>query len=382
MNVMRNAQYRHIETHKLAGSLGAEVSGVDLAEDLPEDVLGEVRGPLLGKSGDLLPQPEPDARAPTRVRPPLGRDPAAPLHGRHGRITPKCLGHHQDALARRRTSAVPGTPTRCSRRSPAMGTILYAVQVPSVGGDTMFTNHRTSPTNDCPDGMKALIKRPVKPSASETNSRRTAGKSRKESDDGPKERDAGERPRRRADHQHPPTDPHPSGNRAQGAVHRRPRANFDGMTDEESQPLMDFFMKQSTRPEHICRFRWKPDARIWDDPARSTTRSTTTRRKPGSCTASRSAATRRSEPRSKRTNKSPPSSCGRGLGEGSEPPQSRCDASPIPTHFLNGSRQLPLPTRLFQRQWRLSQPCDVTATFATFTQPAVPPPSPQTPRAA
>src|ERR1700728_2626831 len=47
MNVMRNAQYQHIETHRIAGSLGAEVSGVDLAEDLPDEVLGEVRAALL-----------------------------------------------------------------------------------------------------------------------------------------------------------------------------------------------------------------------------------------------------------------------------------------------------------------------------------------------
>ena len=47
MNVMRNARYQHIETHRIAGSLGAEVSGVDLAEDLPDEVLGEVRAALL-----------------------------------------------------------------------------------------------------------------------------------------------------------------------------------------------------------------------------------------------------------------------------------------------------------------------------------------------
>jgi hypothetical protein len=47
MNVMRNAQYRYIETHRIAGALGAAVSGVNLADDLPDEVLGEVRAALL-----------------------------------------------------------------------------------------------------------------------------------------------------------------------------------------------------------------------------------------------------------------------------------------------------------------------------------------------
>ncbi len=47
MNAPRNAQYRYIDTRRIAGSLGAEVSGVDLSEDLPDDVLAEIRAALL-----------------------------------------------------------------------------------------------------------------------------------------------------------------------------------------------------------------------------------------------------------------------------------------------------------------------------------------------
>src|ERR1700704_2947773 len=47
MNAPRNTQYRHLETHRIAGSLGAEVAGVDLSQDLPDDVLAEIRAALL-----------------------------------------------------------------------------------------------------------------------------------------------------------------------------------------------------------------------------------------------------------------------------------------------------------------------------------------------
>jgi taurine dioxygenase len=38
------------------------------------------------------------------------------------------------------------------------------------------------------------------------------------------------------------------------------------MTDEESIPLTDFFMKHSTRPEFTCRVRWANGTlTIWDN---------------------------------------------------------------------------------------------------------------------
>ena len=40
----------------------------------------------------------------------------------------------------------------------------------------------------------------------------------------------------------------------------------DGMTDEESEPLIDFLKRHSTRPEFICRFRWESGSlAFWDN---------------------------------------------------------------------------------------------------------------------
>jgi hypothetical protein len=46
MNAPRNTGYRNIETHRIAGSAGAVVSGVDLSQDLPDDVLAEIGAAL------------------------------------------------------------------------------------------------------------------------------------------------------------------------------------------------------------------------------------------------------------------------------------------------------------------------------------------------
>ena len=39
MNAPRNTQYRHLDVQKIAGSLGAEVRGVDLSHDVSDEVL-------------------------------------------------------------------------------------------------------------------------------------------------------------------------------------------------------------------------------------------------------------------------------------------------------------------------------------------------------
>lgn len=41
---------------------------------------------------------------------------------------------------------------------------------------------------------------------------------------------------------------------------------FKGWTPEESRPLIDFLMRQSTRPEHVFRVRWETGTiALWDN---------------------------------------------------------------------------------------------------------------------
>ena len=44
--------------------------------------------------------------------------------------------------------------------------------------------------------------------------------------------------------------------------------HFDGWTEEESQPLLDFLYTHAAKPEHTCRFRWqKGSIAFWDNRA-------------------------------------------------------------------------------------------------------------------
>ena len=38
---------------------------------------------------------------------------------------------------------------------------------------------------------------------------------------------------------------------------------FEGMTEEESKPLLDYLLNHGHRPEFTCRFRWAPGSIAW-----------------------------------------------------------------------------------------------------------------------
>jgi len=41
---------------------------------------------------------------------------------------------------------------------------------------------------------------------------------------------------------------------------------FDGMTDEESRPLIDYLVRHATKPEFVYRHQWrKNDILVWDN---------------------------------------------------------------------------------------------------------------------
>ena len=47
MNAPRNAQYRHFEVQKIAGSMGADITGLDLSQEVTDEILSEIRAALL-----------------------------------------------------------------------------------------------------------------------------------------------------------------------------------------------------------------------------------------------------------------------------------------------------------------------------------------------
>ena len=152
---------------------------------------------------------------------------------------------------------------------PAKATILYAKQLPPVGGDTIFADLYAA-YDALSDGMKAMLSG-VRTFNNGENKARYGGLSRAEwysssekGGMGGKLHDSGE-PDAEVIAEHPLIRTHPeTGRKALYLGDQTER--FVGMTTEESKPLLDYLMAHAHRPEFTCRFRWRVGSlALWDN---------------------------------------------------------------------------------------------------------------------
>jgi taurine dioxygenase len=262
MNAPRNTKYRHLDVQKIAGSLGAEVHGVDLSTDVSDEVLAEIRAALLDnlviaiRDQDITPgQQLAFARRWGEIH----------LHPFMQGMEdyPEILAIIKRPADKKNFGGSWHTDQMFSP-SPAMGTMLYAKEVPSAGGDTLFTNQYLA-YESLSDGMKQLAGQ-LRTVCVGDNFKAADGMSRKERYDRQmsemKVKDPGDVITTSI---HPLVRTHPETGRKSIYIGGHVQ-HFEGMTDEESQPLMDFFMQRSIRPEHTFRLRWQTGTlTFWDN---------------------------------------------------------------------------------------------------------------------
>lgn len=148
---------------------------------------------------------------------------------------------------------------------PAKATMLYAKETPAVGGDTMFSSMYKA-YDGLTDAMKAMLK-DVKTFNVGDRFKNMGGGSRAERYAGNKSmagkvRDPGNQI---TEAHHPLFRTHPETGRT-GLYIGSHTQGFEGMRAEESDPIIDFLRSHSVRPEYLCRFRWEPGSMaIWDN---------------------------------------------------------------------------------------------------------------------
>ena len=149
--------------------------------------------------------------------------------------------------------------------TPAKATILYALETPVAGGDTMFTNlylgHDT-----LSDPMRHMLK-DVKTWNSGNSPNRSDGRARLDRYGGnpkmsEKLKDPGNQITETA---HPLIRTHPETGKKALYIGNHTQT-LEGFADAEAKPLIDFLMAHATRPEFTCRFKWAPGSMaIWDN---------------------------------------------------------------------------------------------------------------------
>ncbi len=140
--------------------------------------------------------------------------------------------------------------------APAMGTMLYAKEVPPVGGDTLFTS-LSHAYDALSEGMKALACRLRTYNLYDKQAPRSRRMSAKIPEQEKEAKPA----------IHPLVRVHPeTGRRSLYLTEMQTTRRFEGMTDAESRPLISYFLRHSTRPEFTCRIRWNVGTlAIWDN---------------------------------------------------------------------------------------------------------------------
>ena len=140
--------------------------------------------------------------------------------------------------------------------TPAMGTMLYAKEVPAAGGDTMFANLYLA-YETLSDGLKAAISPLRTFNLYDKNKGRSSvmrGKLKEP-----------EKPAEPAEH--PLVRTHTETRKPVLYIcYDRITRHIVGMSEEESEPLLDFLRHHSTRPEFTCRLRWEVGTlAFWDN---------------------------------------------------------------------------------------------------------------------
>lgn len=144
--------------------------------------------------------------------------------------------------------------------TPTLGSILLAKEVPPVGGDTLFANQYLA-YETLSDGMKAVL--------SGLRAVHTDGRTKRKMQLGyvPAIDAMAEDSRfKTAETTHPVVRTHPETKRPCLFINMIQTERFEGMTIEESRPILRYLYDHSTRPEFTCRFRWRAGSiAFWDN---------------------------------------------------------------------------------------------------------------------
>ena len=241
---------------RMSGSIGAEISGIDLSQTHSDATIAELRQALLDhlvivfRDQTLTPQQQLDFSR--RFGDPVAYPFVKGLDG-FPEITP-ILKREED---RSNFGGIWHSDTTY-QQIPPMGTILYALEVPPQGGDTEFANQYLA-WETLSDGLRSLLDGLIGVSIS--------GKARVQQTrtDMMKHASIGKKGDELVAH-HPVARTHPETGRKALYVNVAHTERFEGWTEAESEGLLEYLFQHQIQSEFTCRLSWKPGTvAFWDN---------------------------------------------------------------------------------------------------------------------
>jgi taurine dioxygenase len=247
-----------LDVRPIAGALGAEIYGIDLASELDSGTVAAIRRALLDHLVIFFRDQElPPDRFLGFARH-LGVPVEYPLvKGIEG--YPEII---RVAKLEHETVNFGGIwhSDTTYLETPPMGTMLVAREVPPVGGDTLFANMYLA-YETLSDGMKRLldglkgVSTSIKADATRTREDRIKS-------------DPTTQSRQEFIAEHPVVRTHPETGRKALYVNVAHTVRFAGMTEVESTPILRYLFQHQVQPEFTCRFSWRVGSlAFWDNRA-------------------------------------------------------------------------------------------------------------------
>jgi taurine dioxygenase len=247
-------QSNSIQIRPVGGAVGAEIAGLDLSEPLADTARDTIRqtladrGVVFFRDQSLTPEQH------------IG------LARQFGEINVNRFFAHADGYPEialvvkepQQTKNIGGGwhTDHSYDQSPALGSILYAREVPPMGGDTLFSSMYAAY-----DALSDGLKRTLGGLRAVHSSRHVFGVVREEMKDRYRNPEAAVQ-----DAVHPVVITHPESGRKALYVNPGFTLRFEGWTDEESRPLLAFLYAHAAKPEFGCRFAWRNGSiAFWDN---------------------------------------------------------------------------------------------------------------------
>jgi len=245
-----------LDIRPLSGALGAEILGVDLAQDLSDATVAAIRAAWLEHGvaffrGQTL-SPGQFLGVARRFGEPIEYPFVKGLDG-FPQITPVIKLEHEKI----NFGGLWHSDTAYLERPP-MATMLIARETPPRGGDTLFANMYLA-YETLSDGMKRMLDGLIA-----VNSSAKADVTRTRED---RIKDSGKtEAKKEYVAEHPVVRTHPETRRKALYVNGGHTLCFKDMSAEESTPLLNYLLQHAVRPEFTCRFRWEPGSiALWDN---------------------------------------------------------------------------------------------------------------------
>jgi taurine dioxygenase len=235
-------------------TIGAEVSGVDLARPLTTDTVAAIRAAWLEHLVLFFPDqqltPEQQIAFATQFGEVTSAHPVEPPLEHEPRVLP--VDSERDRNDYWHTDV-----TFMTR--PPMASILYASVLPEVGGDTMWSNLQAA-YDTLAEPLRGLCDRLIAYHYSESYAADAAAGNGKEWD--------GVMVDRMLPVEQPVVREHPETGRRGLFVNPNFTRAIKGFPAQQSRDLLALLHAHTTRPEFLCRYRWRPDSlAMWDNRA-------------------------------------------------------------------------------------------------------------------